>query len=781
VDENRLTYRLDALAKEYLGLRKDEKVLRKAAAEWGIDPKAEMWKLPARFVGGYAEQDAVITLKLWNHLTTELDKQDLWSIFDLESRVLPAVIDMRSQGVRVDLDRAEQSRKVLRSRAKELKALIKDKTGVAVEPWAAESVRKVFDALNLPFATTETGQPSFTKDFLKDHPHEVVRSINSLRETDKADSTFIDSILKFEHNSRIHCEMHQLRGDDGGTVTGRFCVAADTLIETQRGPVPIVDIRPRKDFALTHRGRMQPIRHLIYKGEEKMVAVRVSSGRVLKCTQNHRVLTASGWVRVGQLVVGQEINSVDIQEGLGQRGALLSGSEPVSVRGQTHDQRSGQGDASHISYGARDGASAAVTRAVSGGESASVVSCQGRGQKPDDGKVRGETPQLQGAIVLRPTWVRSDTQAGVVYGQGGLETYLRAQCGNGQDAWADRSARGYGGASHRRESNKQQPGQLGVGHPFGAPDLTCTVTVEEIKPLGVAQVWDIEVETDHSYVAHGLIHHNSSSHPNLQQIPARDPEVKKMIRGIFVPEEGERWGSFDYASQEPRLLTHFAASMPGRLRDGAVDAVVKDFHEGGADLHQMVADMAGISRKEAKTINLGIMYGMGAAKLADQLSITKEKAKELMSLHQEKVPFVKSLAEAASRQAERQGKIRTVLGRLCRFDMWEPRSFGYNKPLKYEEAVREYGTVGQGIRRAFTYKALNRLIQGSAADQTKLAFAQCYEAGIQPMLQVHDELCFSVASDDQAKQIVEIMENGLDLRVPSKVDVALVKDWGEVD
>lgn len=254
-----------------------------------------------------------------------------------------------------------------------------------------------------------------------------------------------------------------------------------------------------------------------------------------------------------------------------------------------------------------------------------------------------------------------------------------------------------------------------------------------------------------------------------------------MIRGIFVPEEGERWGSFDYASQEPRLLTHFAASMPGRLRDAAVDAVVKDFHEGGADLHQMVADMAEISRKEAKTINLGIMYGMGAAKLADQLSITKEKAKELMQLHQERVPFVKSLAEAASRRAEKEGRIRTVLGRLCRFDMWEPRSFGYNKPLKYEDAVREYGTVGQGIRRAFTYKALNRLIQGSAADQTKLAFAQCYEAGLQPMLQVHDELCFSVASDDQANQIVEIMENGLDLKVPSKVDVALVKDWGEAD
>jgi DNA polymerase I-like protein with 3'-5' exonuclease and polymerase domains len=257
--------------------------------------------------------------------------------------------------------------------------------------------------------------------------------------------------------------------------------------------------------------------------------------------------------------------------------------------------------------------------------------------------------------------------------------------------------------------------------------------------------------------------------------------VRKLIRGIFVPEEGEQWGSFDYASQEPRLLTHFAASMPERMRDSTVDAVVRDFHEGKADLHQMVADMAGISRKEAKTINLGIMYGMGVGKLADQLSIPTEKAKALMSLHQEKVPFVKSLAEAASRRADREGKIRTVLGRLCRFDMWEPRSFGYSKPLKYDEAVREYGTVGQGIRRAFTYKALNRLIQGSAADQTKLAFAQCFEAGLPPMLQVHDELCFSIASPEQVAQIVEIMESGLKLLVPSKVDVALAKDWGEVD
>jgi DNA polymerase I-like protein with 3'-5' exonuclease and polymerase domains len=495
VDENRFSYRLDLLGKEYIGMRKDEKVLRAAATEWGIDPKAEMWKLPARFVGGYGEQDAVMTLKLWEHLKAEIEKQDLWSVFDLESRVLPGVIDMRARGVRVDLDQADRSRKILRQRKQELLAFVKDKTGIEVEVWAAESIKKVFEDLGLPYPRTEAGAPSFTKDFLKDHPNEVAQTINKIREADKADSTFIDSILKYEHKGRIHCEMHQLRSDDGGTVTGRF----------------------------------------------------------------------------------------------------------------------------------------------------------------------------------------------------------------------------------------------------------------------------------------------SSSSPNLQQIPARDPEIKKLIRGIFVPEEGERWGSFDYASQEPRLLTHFAASLPPRMRGTMVDEIVKEFHEGNADLHQMVADMAGISRKEAKTVNLGIMYGMGKGKLANQLGISEDEAKRLLDLHQEKVPFVRMLATVASDQAERNGQIRTVHGRLCRFDMWEPRSFGYSKPLKYEEAVKEYGTVGQGIRRAFTYKALNRLIQGSAADQTKLAFAQCYEAGLKPMLQVHDELCFSIATDEQANEIVEIMENGLELRVPSKVDVALEKDWGDVD
>jgi DNA polymerase I-like protein with 3'-5' exonuclease and polymerase domains len=148
-----------------------------------------------------------------------------------------------------------------------------------------------------------------------------------------------------------------------------------------------------------------------------------------------------------------------------------------------------------------------------------------------------------------------------------------------------------------------------------------------------------------------------------------------------------------------------------------------------------------------------------------------------MEEHEAKVPFVRQLATMASQRAEKYGQIRTLLGRKCRFHLWEPRGYGYNKPLPFDEAQKEYGP---GLRRAFTYKALNKLIQGSAADQTKKAMADCYNAGLVPLLTVHDELCFSVASQAQADQIKEIMETGVSLKVPSKVDAELGSNWGEV-
>ena len=493
VNENRFSYSLNNLGRDYIDMRKDERMLRAAAKDWGIDPKADMWKLPPKFVGAYAEQDALMTLKLWEYLQIELSKDELGHIFELETSLIPMMLDMRAKGVRVDLDKAARVKKDLEGKAQQVHKNIKDKTGVDIQPWASASVQKMFEALNLQYPTTDAGAPSFTKQYLSSHPHEMCQQLVRLRELDKASSTFVESILRHEHKGRIHCEFHQLRSDDGGTVTGRF----------------------------------------------------------------------------------------------------------------------------------------------------------------------------------------------------------------------------------------------------------------------------------------------SSSNPNLQQIPARDPEIKAAIRGLFIPEEGEKWGSFDYASQEPRLLVHFAASMPDNLRHPMVDTIVEEYHKGDVDLHQMVADMAGISRKEAKTVNLGIMYGMGVGKLANQLSITDDEAKGLLETHRQKVPFVKQLASIATQQGSTKGQIRTLLGRKCRFHLWEPRSFGYNKAYPHEQALEKYGI---GIRRAFTYKALNKLIQGSAADQTKQAMADCYKEGLLPLLTVHDELCFSIESDEQAARIKDIMENGLNdvLLVPSRVDQELGENWGEV-
>ena len=460
LNENRRFYNLNSLTGEYLGEYKNEKMLRAAAAMYHVDPKSDMWRLPSKFVGSYAEQDAAVTLRLWDRLRVDIKQDEVTSIFELESSLLPVLLEMKTKGVRVDIDGAEKIQKDLQIREKKLLEEIRADTGVTVEPWAAASVAKAFDALGLKYHRTEnTDAPSFTKQFLSNHTHPIAKKIVKLREFNKANTTFVETILEHSCNGRIHCDFNPLRSDEGGTVTGRF----------------------------------------------------------------------------------------------------------------------------------------------------------------------------------------------------------------------------------------------------------------------------------------------SSSHPNLQQIPARDPEIKSMIRGLFLPEEDTQWGSFDYASQEPRWLAHYCAQLTGVHRHPQIDSVIDMYHQGNADFHQMVADLADITRKEAKTVNLGIMYGMGRKKLAGVMDMDEIEAKALLEKYHERVPFVKGIADLAADTASKNGSIRTWLGRKCRFDMWEPRSFGFNKAMKLEEAIKEYGGKGM-IRRAFTYKALNKLIQGSSADQTKKAMVDCHAEGLTPMLTVHDELCFSVES-----------------------------------
>ena len=494
IDENRFSFTLNSISFEFLREVKDEKALKEAAQSFGLDAKAEMYKLPAMYVGNYAEKDAELTLELFKTLSREIKKQNLENIYQLETELFPCLIEMKFKGVRVDVEKAHKLKQQLNTEEKQLLLEVKKHTGEEVEIWAARSIAKVFDKLALSYELTSKSKlPSFTKNFLSEHPHPTIKLIAKAREINKAHTTFIDTILKHQYKGRIHADINPIRSDQGGTVTGRF----------------------------------------------------------------------------------------------------------------------------------------------------------------------------------------------------------------------------------------------------------------------------------------------SYSNPNLQQIPARNKDLGPMIRSLFLPEIKHKWGCFDYSQQEPRLVVHYAASTEPICFDDSVKNIVEKFKDNSVDFHQTVADLANIKRKDAKTINLGLFYGMGKAKLQAELGLnTKQEAENLFNQYHDSVPFVRDLMTYTSNQAQ-TGSIGTLLGRRCRFNKWEPSTFGMHTPMDFEEAERTYGR-GR-IRRAFTYKALNKLIQGSAADMTKKAMLNLYNEGIIPHIQIHDELDISIQSDDQAKKIIEIMENAVTLKVPNKVDYESGNTWGDIN
>ena len=488
LNENRFSYALTSIGFEYLGERKNETLLKAKAAELGLDPKADMYRMHASFVGEYAEADASLTFKLHEKFKVELQRDSVETVYDLECRLIKVIFNMTKRGVRIDMDRVQTLKVKLRNKEKQYLKRIKDVVGNEVQIWAARSVAKAFDEVNLEYPTTALGAPSFTQTFLETHKHELPRMITKARVLNKLQGTFIDGIQRYIHKGRLHAHINQIRGDSGGTVTGRFSMYA----------------------------------------------------------------------------------------------------------------------------------------------------------------------------------------------------------------------------------------------------------------------------------------------PNLQQMPIRN-EFGSEIRKIFLPEVGEYWASADYSQQEPRILTHFAVL---NKNEGATE--VKEAFKKGLDFHKQTAEMAGIDRKLAKTIGLGVMYGMGYKKMAIDLDISPVEAKTLLNSFRAKVPFMQGMLEAVMNRANEVGTIRTFLGRKCRFDFWEPSYFSagvYNRPMLLKEANAEYGT---SLKRAGTYKALNRLIQGTAADQTKKAMVDVYEKlGVTPLIQVHDELNCSVKSDKEAKEIKHIMETCIDLQVPSNVDYKVKDNWGE--
>jgi len=231
VDENRFRYDLNSVANDYVGMGKNENALQEAAKEWGVDPKSEMYKLPAMYVGEYAERDAEITLSLWQEFKKEINVQDLDAIVKLEQDLFPCLLEMKLKGVRIDEDQLTRVEQTLQKNYDKYMKRIKEDSGLYPEIWAAASIEKVCQARNITDfdRTAKTGKPSFTKNYLKNHKDPVLRAINSAREADKLKNTFLDSIKNFVYNGRIHADIHQLKGDFGGTVTGRLSYSNPNL------------------------------------------------------------------------------------------------------------------------------------------------------------------------------------------------------------------------------------------------------------------------------------------------------------------------------------------------------------------------------------------------------------------------------------------------------------------------------------------------------------------------------------------------------------------------
>jgi len=532
IDENRFKYSLDALSKDYLNEEKYKYDLQQKTLEWSggtvKDPMTNMHKLPASIVKEYAKQDVNLTYKLWRLFDKKIDEvlytkddgeqKTCRHIFELETKLFLCLVDMKFKGVRIDRSKAILFGRHLKKRRDQIIKAIESITTIKVDIWAAASIKKLLDHLHIKDykVTPKSKMPQLPKDYLRKHNNKCLRMIAKAREYDKAVNTFIDGLLEYVHEDRIHADINQIRSDTGGTVTGRF----------------------------------------------------------------------------------------------------------------------------------------------------------------------------------------------------------------------------------------------------------------------------------------------SMSNPNLQQIPAKGYIGSKM-RELFIPEDGCEWGSFDYSQQEPRIVVHYAIKLglPG------TENLQEEFDKDDADFHQIVADMANISRKQAKTINLGLFYGMGKIKLQKELGLDQRQAKELFNEYHSRVPFVKQLSQELISFAKENKLLFTLHDRFCRFDRWEttnkewnPKTNRFNEvPLytkeqamdafkaemldKYKENKIDPNYMDYFERYytpAFTYKALNRLIQGSAADMTKKAMVDLHEKGIVPHIQIHDELCISINGGYTANVIQNVMEQAIPLEVKNKVDFESGPNWGTI-
>lgn len=263
---------------------------------------------------------------------------------------------------------------------------------------------------------------------------------------------------------------------------------------------------------------------------------------------------------------------------------------------------------------------------------------------------------------------------------------------------------------------------------------------------------------------------------NIQQIPNAGTELGKLCRSMFIPDEGEKWISADFSNQEPRIQVHYGEQLKCQGATKIADSWRED---PTISFHEKVAEFTGLSKKEAKTINLGLAYGMGAGKLCDKLGlpytvdtftgddgsvieyyVAGEEGQAVLDQYNRMVPFMGQLTDTVNSFFKYNKMIKTLGGRVM------------SKAYACRKGCRKGCTACR--------KGFNKLIQGSAADQTMQALIDCHKAGLKIINTVHDEINITSSDPEKdAKILKDCMENALPVSVPMVAEVVIADNWAE--
>lgn len=838
LDENQWSYSLEAIAQKYLGEGKVENELRTWILTHIPGATEKKWKshihnAPGNIVRAYALGDVDLPLKIIERQLQELAKQNLTDLFYMESDLIPMLLAMKLRGVRVDIDKAQEVDHELSTRIAKNQAIL----GPDINVNAAASLAKLWDRNGLTYPLTEkTKNPSFTKESLAATNHPAARLVESIRKDTKLRDTFVRNAILDQHiNGRIHCQFNQLKSDDKGTVSGRFCIAKGQRVMIPGGYKPIEDIKVG-DLVYCFDDRLEPtLKKVLWSGKtgtKKVIKLDWISGSrkhrgSLICTPEHRVRISDGSYKEAQhLTYDDSVLAIHRGKGDNGRNKLWATNNPgekesrvvfKSIHGYLPDH------VHHINEDVSDDRpenlegltySEHINRHRSPEEHyahyANTLKVW-----PDNG---GIPPSLSGKD--SPLYRVDLTKERILEVFASEKRLLKAAellgcyCGTLLSRCAEY------GIPHPNPRSKYLSKEELVWYletyqtweelikycPLKRTAITKLCTEYGIerkkggnhnitgitKMLSPMDVYDIEVEDSHNFICEELCVHNSSSNPNLQQVPAKG-EATELIRQIFVPEPGETWYSIDYSQIEYRVFAHYSGDVE----------LIKAYQDIETDFHSQVGKMLGdtLDRKIVKSCNFLALYGGGPVKLAHglrtymsetdadsliqqlgdvrdpvkfQWRMNYEKKKiplfepdlydlvgyRVLEVYNEKFPSAKALAEKCSNVAKQRGHIFTLLNRRRRF--------------------------GKGDS---THKALNALCQGSAADIMKKAMVDVWKSGVcvvlgAPLLTVHDELNFSVPDSKLGLEAINetrrLMENAVRLKVPTSCDFEFGPDWGHV-